>query len=1305
MTEPVEPGRVGGLIGAALRADEARWERFVGYFLERKLVVGVLVSLLVGAGLYVSPFDWNLGAFPRDRVPVDAIPDIGENQQIVFTEWSGRSPRDIEDQVSYPLTTALLGIPGVRTVRSFSMFGFSTIYVIFEDGIEFYWSRSRVLEKLSSLPSGTVPEGVSPTLGPDATALGQVFWYTLEGRDREGNVVGGFDLHELRSIQDWTVRYALQAVPGVSEVASVGGHVREYQVDVDPEAMVAHHVRLDQVAAAVRDSNLDVGARTLEINRAEYVVRGLGFIESTDDLEEAVVAVREHVPIRVRDVGRVTLGPANRRGALDVGGAEAVGGVVVVRYGENPLEVIERVHDKIREIAPGLPRRTLEDGTVSQVTVVPFYDRTGLIHETLATLSTALIQQILITVIVVLIMLRNLSSSTLISSMLPLAVLGTFVAMKVTGVDANVMSLAGIAIAIGTMVDMGIVFTENIVAQLEKAEPGTSRSLIVRRAAAEVAPAVMTSVATTVVSFLPVFALTSSEGKLFRPLAFTKTYALTASLLLAVVVLPTAAHLILRRPPAKIGGDVSLLWRVIRSLFRPAHIRDWLFVLVGFALAVWLSLWGGLFVAALGLSELVGPLLPARWTRVPNWLKTAFAVIAVTALLTQDWMPLGIERGLLDNLLFVALLIGVLLFGFSIFQWFYPSLLRFALRHKISALILPTAIVLFGLTAWIGFDRVFSWIPDGIRQNRTVTDVAHAMPGFGREFMPPFDEGSYLYMPTTMPHASFGQAMEMLQRMDAAIATIPEVEDVVGKLGRAESALDPAPVSMIETVIIYRPEYIIDENGQRVRQWRDHIRSPADIWDEIVRAAQLPGLTSAPVLQPISARIVMLQSGMRAPMGLKVRGPDLATIERVGLRIEELLKQVPSIRPETVFADRIVGKPYLEIEIDREAIGRHGLSIRQVQDVIQVALGGRVLTRTVEGRERYPVRVRYMREERDSVEAIGRILVPIPSMSEEQHQIPLSDLTTIRYVRGPQVIRSEDTFMTGYVLFDRQQDVAEVEVVEQAQAYLLQMIDDGELEIPAGVSYAFAGSYENQVRSEQRLMVLVPLALTIILMLLYLQFRRGLVTLIIYSGVLVAISGGFILVWLYGQGWFLDFELLGVEMRELLRVGTVNMSVAVWVGFIALLGIATDDGVVLATYLKQRFDRAGEIEAVGDVRSLVVEAAQRRVRPALMTTATTILALLPVVTSQGRGADLMVPMAIPSLGGMAIEVITLFVVPILYSSVEEFRFSWLGRLVGWARGLDDVVVEADEIAEDESSLEEDEHDDGDDDSRPPYSSE
>jgi Cu(I)/Ag(I) efflux system membrane protein CusA/SilA len=1139
------------------------WESFLRFFVENKLLVFVVIVGIIGAGIYVSPFDWQLGAMPRERVPVDAIPDIGENQQIVFTEWPGRSPRDVEDQISYPLTSALLGIPGVRTVRSSSMFGFSTIYVIFQDGVEFYWSRSRVLEKLASLPAGTLPDGVAPALGPDATALGQVFWYTLEGRNPEGELVGGWDLHELRSTQDWVIRFALQSVPGVSEVASVGGYVREYQVDVDPEAMLASGVTIEQIARAVRESNLDVGARTLEINRAEYLVRGLGFIRTVGDLEQTVIATRKHTPIRIADVASVTLGPAQRRGALDDAGAETVGGVVVVRYGENPLEVIQRVKAKIAEIAPGLPKRTLADGTSSQISIQPFYDRTTLIHETLDTLSTALFQQVLVTVLIVLVMLRNLRTSLLISAVLPLAVLAAFATMKLTGVDANIMALAGIAIAIGTMVDMGIVFTENIVSHLAKAPETKSRAQVIAHAAAEVAPAVVTSALTTVVSFLPVFALTAAEGKLFRPVAYTKSFAILAALLVSMVALPAMAHLLLRR------GE------------QPAE--------------------------------------RSRTTRF--WLVAV--LVLVTALLANDWLPLGPDRHFLVNLSFVVALVGLLLLAFFMFQRVYVPLLRWSLKNKALALALPIGVLAAGVASWSSL---------------------------GREFMPPFDEGSFLYMPTTMPHASFGQALEMLHTMDAAIEAIPEVDRVVGKLGRAESPLDPAPISMFETLVTYVPEFSVDEDGNRVRNWRDHIRSPKDIWDEIVAAASAPGLTSAPMLMPINTRIIMLQSGMRAPMGIKVYGPDLETIESFGLKLESLLRGVDGVRSETVFADRVVGKPYIEIDIDREAIGRYGLTIGGVQEVIQIALGGQTLTRTVEGRERYPVRARYMREERDSVEAIARVLVSAPG----GEQIPLEQLAEIRYVKGPQVIKSEDTFLTSYVLFDKTPELSEVDVVQKAHAFLDEKIESGELELPAGVSYRFAGSYENQVRSEQRLLLLIPVALLVVFLLLYLQFRRVVTTLIIYSGVVLCVAGGFILVWLYGRPAFLDFELLGTDMQQLFHVGTINLSVAVWVGVIALLGIATDTGVLMATYLAQRF-RAAPASTIAEVHERTVEAGARRVRPCLMTTATTALALLPVITSQGRGADVMVPMALPSLGGMGAILLTLFVVPVLYAWVEERR--------------------------------------------------
>ncbi|HGY91594.1 MAG TPA: efflux RND transporter permease subunit [Planctomycetes bacterium] len=1253
-------------------------DRLMRFCLENKLIVGLFVVFLIGWGMLVAPFDWELGGLPRDPVPVDAIPDIGENQQIVFTKWPGRSPQDVEDQISYPMTVALLGIPGVKTIRSYSMFGFSTIYVVFKEDVEFYWSRSRILEKLNSLPAGTLPDEVQPALGPDATALGQVFWYTLEGRDENGEPTGEWDLQELRSIQDWYVRYGLQAVDGVAEVASIGGYVKEYQIDVDPDAMRAHGVSLAEIYSAVRMSNIDVGARTIELNKVEYVVRGVGFIRSLEDIEKVVVKVVDNVPITVRNVATVSLGPALRRGALDKEGSEAVGGVVVVRYGENPLAVLERVKKKIEELGPGLPSKTLSDGRVSQVTVVPFYDRTGLIRETLGTLDSALSEEIFVTIIVVLVMVMHLRSSILISSVVPLAVLVCFILMKQFGVDANVVALSGIAIAIGTMVDMGIVICENILKHLDEAGPDESRLEVVFRASSEVGSAVLTSVLTTVVSFLPVFTMEAAEGKLFKPLAYTKTFALLGSIVLALTLIPPLAHVLLARKPS-------------RGMLR--HVGSGILLLGGIVLSAMTWWWAGAILLGIGIWRITEPFLPA-WIQKTILGSTSLVAAAVVGVfLAEHWAPFGPEKPL-ENLIFVVSCLGGLLLFFRFFQWIYAPILGWALRHKLLFMSMPVALVLFGLVIWRGWVPTFGYIPrlmdsvglegDDLRESEFWVTATHEFPGLGKEFMPRLDEGAYLFMPIAMPHASIGEVTDIISRQDAAITAIPEVETAVGKLGRVDSPLDPAPIGMIETIINYKSEYITDESGDLLRfaydeekdeflrdekgelipdddgrpyrQWRDEIRSPDDIWNEIVKAAQMPGVTSATKLQPIKARIVMLQSGMRAPMGIKVRGPDLETIEAVGLELERLLKEVPSVEASAVIADRIVGKPYLEIEIDREAIARYGVKIRQVQDVIEVAVGGRKLTTTVEGRERYPVRVRYARELRDTVESLNTILVP----GAMGVQIPLGQLAKIRYTPGPQVIKSEDTFLVGYVLFDMKDGYAEVNVVEDCQRFLKEKIASGELVIPEGVSYAFAGSYENQIRSEKKMKIVLPLALFVIFLLLYFQFKKVSFTFLVFTGVFVAWSGGFLMLWLYGQDWFLDFDVFGQNMRDLFQVHTIDLSVAVWVGFLALFGIATDDGVVMGTYLMQRFDEA-KPKTRDEVRAAVMHAGCRRVRPCLMTTATTILALLPVLTSSGRGADIMVPMAIPSFGGMTVELLTMFVVPVLFSLIQETRVLFSGR--------------------------------------------
>ncbi len=1260
-------------------------KNIIRFFLENKLVTFLLLALFITWGVITSPFNWKTGFLPSDPVPVDAIPDIGENQQIVYTEWPGRSPQDIEDQISYPMTTALLGIPGVKTIRSNSIFGLSSIYIIFDEGIEFYWSRSRILEKLSSLPSGTLPDGVTPALGPDATALGQIYWYTLEGRDKEGKPAGGWDPQELRTIQDFYIRYGLMAAKGISEVASIGGFIKEYQIDIDPNAMKAYGVNVAQIINAVKKSNLDIGARTIEFNQAEYLVRALGYIKNLSDLQESVVAVNNKVPVRLKDVAHISYGPATRRGGLDKGGTEAVGGVVVARYRANPMEAIENVKNEIEKLAPGLPSKTLDDGTVSKVTIVPFYDRTGLIKETLGTLESALSHEILISIIVVIILVLNLRASLLISSLLPIGVLMTFIAMRQFGVDANIVALSGIAIAIGVMIDVGIVFTENIVRHLEMPENEGARGkkllTVIYNASVEVGSAIITALATTIVSFLPVFAMQASEGKLFRPLAFTKTFALLSSLAIGIIIIPALANVIFSIPFDK-------------KRFR----RIWYFSLIAagvvfiFAFKSWVSA----SLVFYGINSLLENRWPESKRHWVNKINIGIALLVLVYFLAVEWMPLGAQNSVLVNFLFAIAIIGVILGALMTIVHFYPVLLKWVLNNKWKFLSIPLAVLLLGALGWQGFEKVFGFIPSGfekigvnVRDTKAWTALDDVFPGTGKEFMPNLDEGSFLLMPTTMPHSGIEKNLEVIRLLDKRVNAIPEVISVVGKWGRAATALDPAPISMYENVINYKPEYMLNEEGHRIRfkvdkdgafvlkdgrtynpknghqvvdyeelipdskgeylrQWRNFIHSPDDIWKEIVNNSSFPGLTSAPKLQPIQTRLVMLQTGMRAPMGIKVYGPDLETIEKVGFQIENMLKEVEGVKPASVFADRVVGKPYLEININRQAIARYGLTIKDMQTFLSSAVGGMVLTNTVEGRERFPVRVRYAREYRDNPETLKNILIPTPSGV----QVPLAELASITYTRGPQLIKSEDTFLVGYVIFDKEPQYAEVNVVENAQKLIIDKIDSGEFMVPKGVSYVFTGNYENQIRATKRLMLVVPVSLIVIFLILYFQFKSVATSSMVFTGIFVAFAGGFIMIWLYSQGWFMNFSVAGINMRDLFQMHTVNLSVAVWVGFIALFGIATDDGVIMGTYLMQVFDKE-KPETVEQVRESVLHAGIKRVRPAMMTAAVAIIALIPVLTSVGKGSDIMVPMAIPSFGGMILQVMTMFVVPVLYSMWKE----------------------------------------------------
>ena len=1237
------------------------FNKLVHYFLYHRLITFIfLISVLV-LGISFAPFNWKTGLIPRNPIPVDAIPDIGDNQQIVSTEWMGRSPKDIQDQISYPLTTALLGIPGVKTIRSTSMFGMSFIYIIFKDNVEFYWSRSRILEKLNSLPQGTLPEGVQPTLGPDATALGQVFWYTLEGRNPEtGKPNGGWNPQELRTLQDFYVKYSLSAAEGVSEVASVGGFIKEYQVDVQPEALKAFGVSVMDVMNAVKKSNLDIGAETIELNDAEYIIRGLGYVKSLDDLENSVVAVRNNVPVRIKDVAQATYGPATRRGGLDKDGSEAVGAVVVARYGANPMEVIANVKDKIREIEAGLPQKTLPDGSVSKVTVVPFYDRTGLIKETIGTLESALTHEIIISIIVIIVLVLNLKSSIIVAGLLPLGVLMTFILMRFFGVDANIVALSGIAIAIGVMVDIGIVDVENILRHLEmpenKGARGKQLMKVIYDATTEVRAAVVTSIATTIVSFLPVFAMEAAEGKLFHPLAFTKTFALISAFVLGIVVLPTLVHILF---------DIRIDTKRIRRIFNGGLI------VAGIAVVIVWQVWPALALVAVGVNNLLDYKWSDKRKEYPNYINIGIAVLVALYYLTIEWLPLGAHNGTLINFLFVAGIISVILLALMSMVHFYEPILRWALVHKFIFLLLPLFTLVFGVLSW-----------------KT----------FGKEFMPSLNEGSFLLMPTSMPHSSIEKNLEYIKTLDRRLAAIPEVEVAVGKWGRVNSSLDPAPVQMFENTINYRSEYLLDENGHRMRfktnsdgayllksgktyqpdkdefraipadsliqsdngeyfrQWRSHIKKPNDIWSEIVKITNIPGLTSAPKLQPIETRLVMLSTGMRAPMGLKVYGPDLESIEKAGMQFEKALKDVHSVKASSVFYDRAVGAPYLEIKLNRENMARYGMTVSEVQEVLQVAMGGMSLSSSVEGRERFPIRVRYARELRDNPEDIKRILIPAMNGS----QIPLSEVADIDYTRGAQMIRSENTFLVGYVIFDKTEGKAEVDVVNEAADVLQKKIDTGELKLPKGVTFKFAGNYENEVRASERLSIVIPISLILILLLLYFQFKTITASLIHFSGVFVAFAGGFIMLWLYGQDWFLNFSIANVNLRDLFQMHPINLSVAVWVGFIALFGIATDDGVMMGTYIHQVFEDR-QPSTVTEVREAVVAAGKKRVRPAMMTTAVAVIALLPVLTSTGKGADIMVPMSIPTFGGMIIQVMTIFVVPLFQAMWREHSVKNLKR--------------------------------------------
>ncbi|MDZ4673834.1 MAG: CusA/CzcA family heavy metal efflux RND transporter [Gemmatimonadota bacterium] len=1078
--------------------------RVIDWSLANRVVVTLVTAALAVAGVLALR-----------ATPLEALPDLSDVQVIVQAEYGEQAPRIVEDQVTYPIAAEMLKVPGARTVRGYSFFGVSFVYVIFEDDVDLYWARSRVLEYLNGL-QGRLPASVAPSLGPDATGLGWVYQYALE------DTTGRMTLAELRSLQDWTLRYALTAVPGVSEVASIGGYEKQYQVDLDPARMQAYGVTIQQVMAALPNANADVGAMVMELSEREYMVRGLGYLTGVADIEEVVVgATPQGVPIRLASLGRVTIGPAVRRGIAELDGrGDAVGGIVVMRAGENALTTIERVKARLEELQPGLP-----DGVV----ILPTYDRSDLIDRAIGTLTEKLIEESIIVALVCIIFLLHARSALVAILTLPVGILMGFVAMRWIGVGADIMSLGGIAIAIGAMIDAAIVMVENMHKHLERAVNAKARSLgmpiagrwvetslltsaerraVVSESAREVGPALFFSLLIITVSFLPVFTLEGQEGRLFHPLAFTKTFAMAAASLLAVTLIPVTMDLFIRG-------------RVYREAANP-----------------------------------------------------------VNRVLIRAYRPM----------------------------------IEFVLRHRAAVVLVAVMTV---IVSWVPWKRI------------------------GAEFMPPLHEGTILYMPTTLPGVGVARAREMLRVQDSILASFPEVERVWGKAGRANTATDPAGLDMIETTVILRPE----------SEWRSGQTYEALI-EEMDAALQMPGVTNAWTM-PIKGRIDMLATGIRTPVGVKIFGPDLAELERLGREVESVVRDVPGTR--SAFAERAVSGYYLDIDINRVAAARYGLNVGDVQTVIAAAVGGMVVTQTVEGRERYGVRVRYPQELRDTPERLASVLVPInpgvasgitssggmamggggTAAARAAGHVPLGQIATIQQVAGPMVVRTEDALPTAWVYIDVvDRDIGSY--VAEAQQQVAAMVT-----LPAGYRLAWSGQYEYMQRAAKKLRLVIPGTLAIIFLLLYLNFGNVGESLIVMLSVPFALVGGLWFLWLLGYNW----------------------SVAVAIGFVALAGVAAETGVVMLIYLDHAWKRRlenGERPTLADLYEAVMEGAVERVRPKIMTVTVIIGGLLPILWGTGAGASVMKRIAAPMVGGMVSStVLTLLVIPAVYSLWRERQLAAL----------------------------------------------
>lgn len=1047
-------------------------EKIIELSIRNKFMVIMLTTFAIVAGIY-----------SLRNTPLDAIPDLSDVQVIVFTEYPGQAPQVVEDQVTYPLTTQMLAVPYAKTVRGYSFFGYSFVYIIFEDGTDLYWARSRVLEYLN-YASSKLPAGVNPSLGPDATGVGWIYQYVLES-DKH-------DLQELRSIQDWYLRYELTAVDGVAEVASIGGHVKQYQVALDPKRLMAYDIPISKVKKAIQRSNSDVGGRLLEMAETEFMVRGLGYISSVEDVENVVVDVDENgTPILVRDIAKVRLGPELRRGLAESNGeGEAVGGIIVMRVGENALATIDNVKDKLEELKAGLPEG---------VTIKSVYDRSGLIERAVDNLTFKLIEECIVVALVIMLFLFHLPSSFVVIFTIPVAILISFIIMNYQGINANIMSLGGIAIAIGAMVDAAIIMIENAHKHLERDRGKKPHAQIIMEAAKEVGPTLFFSLSVITVSFVPVFTLTEQAGRLFKPLAFTKTYSMAAAAILAVTLVP-----------------VLMVW-FIRGKIKP---------------------------------ETANP----------------------------------INRFLI--------------------RIYHPAV-DFVLKWRKTTIFVAFMLILS--TAW-------------------------PISKMGSEFMPPLYEGDLLYMPTTLPGLSVDKARELLQQTDRIIATFPEVHHVFGKVGRADTATDPAPLSMLETTIMLKPE----DEWRKVpvdrffSDWAGGLKKPLSwLWpeertisvDELItelnNSIQFPGLTNAWTM-PIKTRIDMLSTGIKTPVGIKIMGNDLETLSRIGEQVEAVVSELPGTL--SAYSERVVGGNYIDFVIDRLATARYGLTVGDVQDVIETAIGGMNITQTVEGLERYPVNLRYARDYRDSLPALKRVLIPTPSGAH----IPISQVADIKITKGPPGIKSENARRTAWIYVD----IKGIDVgtyVKQAKKAVGEQI-----QLPSGYNIIWSGQFEYMEEAKQRLALIIPLTVLIIFVIIYISTKSLIKTCIVFTAVPFSMVGAF---WYL---WYLDY----------------NMSVAVWVGLIALAGLDAETGVIMILYLglaEKLWDEKGRLNNRGDLIQAIHHGAVKRIRPKVMTVGTIIVGLAPIMWSTGAGSDVMKRIAAPMVAGVTTSgLMELLVYPVIW---------------------------------------------------------